>query len=116
MESRKLSGTIAEDIACQYLISHGFTIIQRNYACKYGEIDIICAKRDSLIFVEVRSRYSSSSGDPYESIGPHKLRKVMHTAYAYIYSHYPHFTQIRLDCISIIMHSRRLKHFKNVTF
>lgn len=49
-------GKIGEEIATKYLLDKGFNIIERNYLCKTGEIDIISYERDSLIFIEVKSK------------------------------------------------------------
>lgn len=49
-------GQLGEDVACKYLIKHGFSIIERNYTRKWGEIDIIATKDDVLYFIEVKAR------------------------------------------------------------
>jgi len=49
-------GKIGEDIAVKYLLSKGFNIIERNYLCRVGEIDIISHEKNSLIFIEVKSK------------------------------------------------------------
>ena len=47
-------GQVGEDIACKFLMKHGFTVLERNYTKKWGEIDIIAQKEDVLYFVEVK--------------------------------------------------------------
>ena len=55
-ESKKLIGQWGEDQACEYLRRHGYRIVGRNYACRFGEIDVIASKRGFLAFVEVKLR------------------------------------------------------------
>ena len=59
-ESKKLIGQWGEDQACEYLRRHGYRIIGRNYSCRFGEIDVIAAKRGFLAFVEVKLRRSDA--------------------------------------------------------
>jgi len=70
-------GDVAEDRACDYLLSLGFQIIDRNFTLRGGEIDIIAIKDEVLHFVEVKS---GSSYDPLYNITPKKLQHVINTA------------------------------------
>ena len=57
-------GRRGEDAACAYLLRHGYSIIERNYRCRRGEIDIIAAKDGGAVFVEVKTRRSLKFGTP----------------------------------------------------
>lgn len=74
-------GNIAEDKACEYLMSLGFMIIERNYTLRGGEIDIICIKDNILHFIEVKS---GSSYNPLYNITPKKLQFVINTAHRFM--------------------------------
>ena len=58
-KSQKI-GELGEDLACEFLIKHGFLILERNYTKKWGEIDIIAQKGDRRYFIEVKSKSVSS--------------------------------------------------------
>ena len=84
MSSQRLKGKKAEDIACSFLQTNGLTLIERNYRCRFGEIDLIMQDSDTLVFVEVRYRGSDNFGDGAESIDANKRRKLVFTANHYL--------------------------------
>ena len=80
MNSRN-KGNIAENKACEFLKNKGFKIVERNFYCKGGEIDIIAYKDNTLHFVEVKS---GKSFEPIYNITKSKLKKVINCAYFYM--------------------------------
>ena len=83
-EARKAQGDAAEDRACRHLEGSGFTIVERNFRTRGGEIDIVARKGDALVFVEVRSREVSAFGTPEESVTPAKRRRIVGAARQYL--------------------------------
>ena len=83
-KTRQELGRIAEDHAGRYLRSKGYRILERNYRTPRGEIDIIAEHRDSLVFVEVKSRTSTEDFDPRDSVTPGKQHRIMLAAAAYL--------------------------------
>jgi putative endonuclease len=78
-------GELAELQALDYLNRHGLKLVERNYRCKLGEIDLILQdQHDTLVFVEVRYRQSAAFGSALESITPSKQRKLLATARQYL--------------------------------
>lgn len=80
---RMLPGTIGasyEKSAERYLQRHGLKILQRNYRCRRGEIDLVMTHDDCVVFVEVRYRASREFGDPLETITPRKQRRIIAAA------------------------------------
>jgi len=77
-------GREAEQLAFDYLRRHGLTKVERNYRCRFGEIDLIMRDGQTLVFVEVRMRASSSFGGARESIDKRKQRKLVSAAQHYI--------------------------------
>jgi len=75
---RRNIGKLGEDCACKYLLSKGYSILDRNYHSRFGEIDII-AKRGELVFVEVKARTSSQFGTPQSSITRRKIQRIIKT-------------------------------------
>jgi putative endonuclease len=80
-------GEPAEDLAVAYLEREGLKILERNYRCKMGEIDLIAKSGATTVFVEVRARTSEAFGGAAESITPAKLRRVIRAARHYLVSH-----------------------------
>jgi putative endonuclease len=73
-------GKIAEDIAATYLADRGYKIIERNFLCRTGEVDIIAEHDGCLVFVEVRSRHSRSTYDPVYSVDRRKQNRIVRAA------------------------------------
>lgn len=73
-------GQAAEQQALAFLQGHGMKLVQRNFLCKMGEIDLIMRNGNTLIFVEVRYRSHTDYGGGLESITPHKQKRIIRTA------------------------------------
>ncbi|MGA2654870.1 MAG: YraN family protein [Gammaproteobacteria bacterium] len=82
--ARQMIGENSENLACEYLQHQGLTLIERNYACKLGEIDLIMMDKQTLVFVEVRSRTKADAYDPIESITYSKQRRLLQTGEIYL--------------------------------
>lgn len=90
------TGFLGEELACRFLSQKGFSVIERNYRKKWGEIDIISRNRGTLHFVEVKtvSRHHQSENDqteeflPEENIHPWKLKRLSRTINSYLQEHY----------------------------
>ncbi|MCK4362184.1 MAG: YraN family protein [Dehalococcoidia bacterium] len=83
MDSREI-GALGEKIAAEYLTGLGYVIWERNFRSREGEIDIIAEKDDFLVFIEVRTRTSSSYGTPEESVTAQKKERLLALAEAYM--------------------------------
>ena len=70
--------------ACNYLIAQGLQLLEQNYRCKSGEIDLVMADQDTLVFVEVRHRKQNDYGNGLESITRSKQRKIISAAQHYL--------------------------------
>lgn len=80
MSLNQKKGSTAEDLACQYLIEQGLSVIARNYQCRVGELDIIMKDGANLVFVEVRSRHNKRYGTPAETVTLSKQRRLVRAA------------------------------------
>ena len=112
-------GKKGEDIACEFLKKHGYSIIERNFRRSYAEIDIIAVKDETLVFIEVKTRTSSQFGTPLESITYWKLRPLIKTAQFYAKIH-PKLPQLlRIDAIAVSMDGNggreKIEHVENIT-
>lgn len=83
MDNIKL-GKIGEETAAEILRSKGYKILQRNYRCSMGEVDIIAAKGTLVSFVEVKTRQGMSYGRPCESVGTTKQKHIKDAACCYL--------------------------------
>lgn len=111
---------LGEDLACKFLISKGYKIIERNFRKGYGEIDIVTRFKGSLVFIEVKTRISHDYGIPFESITPWKLKSLVRTALFYKSLHPELPESLRLDAISVILTKDRslkeIEHLENVSY
>jgi putative endonuclease len=83
-------GADAENACCNYLKSRGLKLIDKNFSCRQGEIDIIMTDRKTLVFVEVRFRKNNNFGGGLESVTPAKQNKLRKTAELYLQQNRQH--------------------------
>jgi len=115
-EQRLALGAYGEDLAAAYLREQGYTLLERNFRCPLGEIDIIAKKRQDLIFVEVKTRRSTLFGLPQDAVGAHKQRQLIRSAQWYLKKpgasrHHPRF-----DVIAILVRpgqTPEINHIQN---
>lgn len=98
----KQIGDNAEITALNFLLSQNFKLVEKNFRCKHGEIDLIMLKGNKLIFVEVRYRKHTAFGNAAESVDYRKQQKIIKTAEFFLqrhvnYNRYP----CRIDVISV---------------
>jgi putative endonuclease len=82
--SRRALGQLGEELAAQYLQRHGYLILERNYRCAHGEVDIIARDQQRLAFVEVRARRGTAFGTPEESVTLRKQERLAAVARNYL--------------------------------
>ena len=102
-QNTRAEGNKGEDEACTFLEGNGCRILERNFRSRRGEIDIIAEDEGTMVFVEVKYRKSTGSGQPYEAVTGSKQRTICHTADFYrmkkgLYENRPY----RFDVISIL--------------
>lgn len=103
---RKDTGILGEKLAKDFLKKRGYHIIETNYRCPQGEIDIIAKHKDSLVFIEVRAKKSSEFGSPEESITPIKRERMRATAAYYRQTHSKLPPQWRIDVVAIELNQK----------
>ena len=77
-------GRYAERLAETYLTKHGYQIVERNYRCRQGEVDLIALQRDTLHFVEVKGRWSHKFGGPLQQLSARQARRISRAAEMYL--------------------------------
>ncbi|HOC03486.1 MAG TPA: YraN family protein [Candidatus Ratteibacteria bacterium] len=84
MENKREKGFAGEEIAARFLRKNGYKILERNFATKSGEIDIIANKKRTIVFVEVKTRNTDNFGSPAEAVDSKKLTRLGTVANYYI--------------------------------
>ncbi len=80
-------GAQAEQLALEHLMAAGLRLVERNYRCRFGEVDLIMNDGDALVFVEVRFRRSERFGGAVASVDHHKQRRLITTAQHFLQTH-----------------------------
>ncbi|MEF2965239.1 YraN family protein [Paenibacillus sp. M1] len=102
-DGRKELGRKAEQAACDYLQAQGYTLLERNWSCRSGEIDLIAFCEDTIVIVEVRSRSRKAAafGTPEESVTARKIKQVRDTAAVYLHLSGQSEANVRFDVIAV---------------
>lgn len=101
-----VKGSRAEQTAATFLEKQGYRILERNYRCRRGEIDIVAEEGEVLCFVEVRSTESRAFGDPLETIGDAKQARIIRAARHYLATRRVDDRQVRFDVVGIVYQPR----------
>lgn len=117
---RRAVGAAGEAAAIAHLLREGYLVLDSNWRCRLGELDIVAAKDGAVAFVEVRARSEGSLdsfGAPLESIDARKQAKLRRLAEAYIQRMRTAPGQVRFDCIAVVLdrtgHVVSLQHMKD---
>jgi putative endonuclease len=109
-------GKYGEQQAARYLQKNGYKILSQNFYTRYGELDIICEKKQEIIFVEVKTRKSISCGTPEEAITYWKKEHIKKAALIYLKDNRKPFRGLRFDVITVFineMGEENLNHIEN---
>ena len=109
-------GERGESIAEAYLRGRGFTILEKNYRGKTGEIDIVAREGDTIVFVEVKARRNLAYGPPQLAVTPFKQRQISRTALTWLAHHRKPNAIARFDVIAILVPEHevpQIEHIRN---
>ena len=101
--SKRLSGAWGEELALRYLMRQGYELVERNYRTRYGELDLILRKENTLVFAEVKLRRGLGFGDPLEAVTPRKQSTIRSLAVRYLSEKKPDFDTLRFDVVGILV-------------
>ena len=112
------TGALGEEVAANFLIARGYRILERNFRCKGGEVDIIArAPGDkSLVFIEVKARKGLTYGVPQLAVTPFKQRQISKAALTWLSVKRLHDSNARFDVIAILLHTdapHNIEHIQN---
>jgi putative endonuclease len=100
--AKDVLGNAGEQAAVEYLESAGFRILDRNWRCAIGELDIVAVDRQVFVVCEVKTRSGTRYGTPLESVGRAKLRRLRRLAVAWLNAHGVRFDQVRVDIVGLV--------------
>jgi putative endonuclease len=95
-------GRTGEDRAAAWYRAHGYAVLQRNWRCSTGEIDLICARGKTIVVCEVKARSHTSHGHPFEAVTPAKQRRLRSLALTFLRSQTSHWAEVRFDVVSVL--------------
>ncbi len=102
MDARPWLARAGEDMAARHLTRLGFAVVERNYRCPEGEIDIVARRGDLLVFCEVKTRRRDLWGEPSEAVGWEKQRRIRRLAARWMSESGSAHAEVRFDVISIV--------------
>ena len=102
MGAKDVLGRDGEQAAVTYLEGCGFRILDRNWRCADGELDIVAAERRVLVVCEVKTRSGTGYGTPLEAVGRAKQQRLRRLAVAWLNAYGIRFDQIRVDVIGLV--------------
>lgn len=109
-------GNRGEELAAAFLERNGLRIVERNFRCKGGEIDIVAKDGSTLVFVEVKSRKTLTFGVPQLAVTAFKQRQISKAALTWLARNRQHDTPARFDVIAILLednYRHQIEHIKN---
>lgn len=104
--ARQRLGRTGERLAAEALIGRGYRILERNFRCSYGEIDLVAEDEHDLVFVEVKTRRGTLYGRPEEAVTLHKQRKLLEVASSYLDLHSCADRSWRIDVVAVQFSAR----------
>ena len=117
VDGRRALGRYGEDLAARYLTEQGWQVVDRNWRCAHGEIDLIARDGDCLVFCEVKTRTTERFGGAVEAVDRRKAARLRRLVAAWLQCHDERAVRIRIDVIGILRPRRgpaQLRHLVGV--
>jgi putative endonuclease len=102
MHAKNVLAREGEDAVASYLQERGFRILDRNWRCPEGQLDIVAAERDSLVVCEVKTRSGTRYGTPLEAMSQSRKNRLRQMAVQWLTAHGMRFDQIRIDIVGLL--------------
>jgi putative endonuclease len=106
VRSKDALGRYGEEVVARHLASAGLVILDRNWRCAAGEIDIVAADGDALVICEVKTRRRTTCGGPLEAVTATKVRRLRSLALHWLASRGMHPAQVRFDVVGVLQPER----------
>ena len=112
---RRQVGRFGEELAVRHLRGCGYAVLDRNWRCRDGELDIVARQGECVVFCEVKTRSGVRFGAPADAVGPDKARRLRRLACRWLGEKRPAYTEVRFDVISVWqspLGTARLEHLQ----
>ncbi|WP_449385400.1 YraN family protein [Cellulomonas soli] len=103
MRAKDAVGRYGEDVAAAHVLRAGWQVLDRNWRCREGELDLVGLDGDELVAVEVKTRRSTAYGHPAEAVTAHKLARVRRLAARWLAEHDVRPASVRVDVIAVLL-------------
>jgi putative endonuclease len=110
-------GSYGERLAARRLVDDGMTLVDHNWRCRDGEIDLVLRDGDVLVFCEVKTRSTAAYGHPLETVTPAKAHRLRRLAARWLQEHEVHADGIRIDVVGVLLAERgaaEVEHLRGV--
>lgn len=101
--SRTALGARGEQLAVDHLVAAGLTVLDRNWRCARGELDVVAREGDALVFCEVKTRSGTRYGSPLEAVTPVKQARVRQLAGRWLDEHDERAAVLRFDVVGVLL-------------
>lgn len=119
--TKKLIGKLGELLAKRYFLFKKFSLVNMNYHCRFGELDLVLKSKKApnfLVFCEVKSRTNPNQSDPMDILSPHQVEKILKTIHVFLEKNSYNNYDWRLDLVLVLFDlkriNKRLIHYKNI--
>jgi putative endonuclease len=116
-ERNRSIGAYGERLAARRLVDDGMVLVDRNWRCEAGEIDLVLRDGDVLVFCEVKTRASTAFGHPLEAVGRDKAARLRRLAGRWLHEHGVSAPGVRIDLVGVLLQERgasELTHLRGV--
>jgi putative endonuclease len=107
-------GEMGESIAATFLKGAGFSIVERNFRCVCGELDIVARDGRTIVFVEVKCRNNQNYGPPQLAVTPFKQRQISKAALVWLSKRRLYDAEARFDVVAIVLHESDLPEIEHI--
>lgn len=101
MRAKDAVGHYGEDVAARHLVEAGMEVVERNWRCRAGEIDIVARDGETIVFCEVKTRSGEGFGTPAEAVGRDKAQRLRALACRWLVERRPPYGELRFDVVSV---------------
>ena len=107
---RAALGAWGEQIAVEHLTAHGLVVLDRNWRCREGELDVVATDGATVVVVEVKTRTGTGFGRPEEAVTPRKLVRMRRVAQRWLAEHRVRWVEVRFDVVAVLVDRRTGAH------
>lgn len=99
--SRQALGAYGERVAARHLVERGMTLLERNWRCPVGEVDLVLQEGEVLVVCEVKTRAGDEGGSPHEAVTPAKLERLQRLGEEWQVAHDVRMAELRVDLVAV---------------